>query len=302
MRRAASSGLGTLVGFAVWLAAGAAAGAALDATVTSVQGEAHIDRDAMKQGARVEGGAPIVTSPDARGSVLVGADAVVQFCGDTSLQLREDAGATVVAVSEGTAKTRTGPRASDRPLEIHTPAAVAVIHGTEVSTTIDPLTGATTFAVDEGVVEIRPNGGAPVMLRAGESVTVPQGGPAGAVERIRPDRLADLLDCLEDTLFHAASVERSREAREVKLVEVLVDQDRPDFLPPVSAEPTIFETLPDPTPDAETNVCELDPSSCDPEIAVQASVASGGGEPPIVEPPEPPIPPCGPGPPGEHCL
>jgi hypothetical protein len=289
------------VGLAVWLAAGAAGGAALDATVTSVQGEARIDRESMQQGARVEAGAPIVTSPQARGSVLVGADAVVQFCGDTSLQLREDADATVVAVSEGTAKTRTGPRASDRPLEIHTPAAVAVIHGTEVSTAIDPLTGATTFAVDEGVVEIRPSAGAPVTLRAGESVTIPPGGPAGAVERIRPDRLADLLDCLEDTLFHAASVERSREGREVKLVEAVVSQDLLDDLPPVAAEPPqMMDTLPDLTPDISNDICAIDPSSCDPDIA-EAFVA------PVVEPIPPPagespIPPCGPGPPGEHCF
>jgi hypothetical protein len=296
-RRTRRVGSAVLFGAAVGLAAGGAGAAALDATVTSVQGEARVDRATMTQGARVEGGAPIVTSPDARGSVLVGTDALVQFCGDTSLQLREDADATVVAVSEGTAKTTTGARPSDRPLEIHTPAAVAVIHGTEVSTTIDPVTGATTFSVDEGVVEIRPSGGAPVLLRAGESLTVPPGGPAGAVERIRPDRLADLLDCLEDSLFHTASLERSREAREVKLVEVAVSQDLLDDLPPVASAPPLVDTLPELTPDpVDTNICELDPSSCNPAIAEAF-------EAPVEVPEvEPPLPPCGPGPPGEQCI
>jgi hypothetical protein len=174
-----------------------------------------------------------------------------------------------------------------------------VIHGTEVSTTIDAVTGAAIFAVAEGVVEIRPNRGAPVSLGAGERLTVPPRGPAGPVERISPDRIADRLACLENALFHASAVKRTREALEVTLVDNVVGQDISDTATAPVAAALRLEHPPEPGP-PELDPCTRDPGTC--ETAPDVNPFSAPPPPPPPPPGENPIPPCPPGgPPGEHC-
>jgi hypothetical protein len=241
--------------------------------VTSLQGEATAGGERLGHRSEVPVERVVTTGEGASCSVLVDSMTVVQFCGQTSLVLRADAGGRrrIVEVERGSTKAVVGPRAGDEPFEIHTPAAIALILGTVISTDIDPATGATTFSVEEGSVRVQssdPNVSGSVTVQAGEQVTIEPGRPPGQVRELRSARSAGSTECLADTLFHVGALRTDRAEREEAATETIVDQDvlddpdvslpPPPLLgPPLAPEPQVVQIPLSP--------CQLDPLACMPE-------------------------------------
>jgi hypothetical protein len=224
------------------LAFGQPAGAELSGTVTSVKGDATVGAKSAEIASPVSEGDAIVTGPEAACSVLLDKRALMQLCGRSDVRLRydEERNATIVDVTEGSARALVGPRRADEPLEIHTPTAIAAILGTILSVTVDPVTGDSTFALEEGEVRIqtRPSDSTPgqvIALNAGEQVTVHADGTAGEVQALKRRDFARRKDCMHDRYFHATSIELARLDRENALTRVITDADIPDGgdLPPV---------------------------------------------------------------------
>jgi hypothetical protein len=219
------------------------AGAGLTGTVTSVKGEASVGEHPAEISKRISEGESIVTGPEAACSVLVDERALIQFCGQAAVRLRhdEERNATVVDVTEGSTRTLAGPRLADEPLEIHTPVAIAAILGTILSVSVHPVTGDSTFALEEGRARIQtvdPALGRTIMLDAGEQVTVHADGRASEVQRLTPRDVAKRADCLADRFFHGASVEIARAVRAQAVTDAITGADIPDAgLPPVAAPP-----------------------------------------------------------------
>lgn len=228
------------------LAIGGPAGAQLSGTVTSVKGDATVGAKSAEIASPVSEGDNIVTGPEAACSVLVDKRALVQFCGRSAVRLRhdEERNATVVDVTEGSARALVGPRRADEPLEIHTPTAIAAILGTILSVTVDPVTGDSTFALEEGKVQIqtRPSDPAPgrtITLNAGEQVTVRADGSAEEVQALKLRDLAKRKACMNDRYFHATSIELARLDREDAMTDVIIGADIPGTgdLPPAAGVP-----------------------------------------------------------------
>jgi hypothetical protein len=221
--------------------------AEITAMVTSVEGQANVGEAPVAVHSRLPTDESLETAPGASCSLLVDFDSVVQFCGEASLRVREhDQGeGTVVRLDEGSFKATVGPRPADAPFEIHTPVAVAVILGTVVSTTVDPATGDTTFAVEEGVVRVTssdPSIGGETTLHAGESITVRRGQPPEAAQRLDT---VQVVDCLGNALFRASALRGDRAEREREATDTIVAADIGGLLPPVAAPPALGIELPD---------------------------------------------------------
>jgi hypothetical protein len=255
--------------------------AELDAQVSAVQGDVRVGPEPLEQHQALEEGKRIVAGADGSCSVVLARKALVQFCGQTSVALREGDGerVAVVDVLGGTSRTTTERRAVDDPLEIHTPVGIAIMRGTIVATLVDPVTGETTFAVEEGVIEVRsvdPALGPVVTVRAGEQVTIRAREAPGVVVPIQPGNLADLARCTAG--IRAAAVR----AEAADLTIEIVEDDFPG--PDVATEGPY---LPPPLPSQPPGVCQEPSGGC-----------PGGGS----EAPRPAIPPPCVGKEGEHCT
>jgi len=254
------------------LAIGGPAGAEISGTVTSVKGDAAVGAKSAEIASPVSEGDKIVTGPEAACSVLVDKRALIQFCGKAAVRLRheEERNATIVDVTEGSARALVGPRRADEPLEIHTPTAIAAILGTILSVTVDPVTGDSTFALEEGKVQIQtqpsdPALGRIITLNAGEQVTVHADGSADEVQALKLRDIAKRTRCMDDRYFHSTSIEIARLDRENAVTTVITGADIPDAddLPPVTAVPVPpleppggMDQLFDPIPD---HACGIDP-------------------------------------------
>jgi hypothetical protein len=263
------------------LAPAARAWAELDAQVSAVQGDVRVGPEPVEQHQALEPGKRIVSGVDGSCSVLLERKALVQFCGQTSVALREREGEQVamVEVLGGTSRTTTERRAPGDPLEIHTPVAIATMRGTIVATRVDPATGETTFAVEEGVIEVRsadPTLAAVVTVRAGEQVTIRAGEAPGTVVPVQPGNLADLARCTAG--IRAAALR----AEAAELTSEIVEDDFPG--PDVATE---GPALPPPLPTELPGVCQEPSGGC-----------PGGG----TEAPRPALPPPCVGKEGEHCT
>jgi hypothetical protein len=296
------------------LAIGGPAGAEISGTVTSVKGNAVVGANSAEIASPVAEGDSIVTGPEAACSVLVDKRALIQFCGKAAVRLRheEERNATIVDVTEGSARALVGPRRADEPLEIHTPTAIAAILGTILSVTVDPVTGDSTFALEEGKVQIEtqpsdPTLGRSITLNAGEQVTVHADGSADEVQALKLRDIAKRTDCMDDRYFHSTSIEIARLDRENAVTDAITSADIPDpgGLPPVGAgpEPPLeppggSDQLFDPIPD---DACGIGPF-CTGDFDFP--------EPDPYDPPERTIPDdnpqrpgrCTSGIPGEHCF
>lgn len=240
-----SLALTVLLAVGTW-AASSPVSADISATVTSVTGDASIGAKPAELSGLVSEGENIETGPEASCSLLVDQRSLVQFCGQASVRLRhdEERNATILDVSEGSTRALVGPRSAGEPLEIHTPVAIASILGTILSVTVDPATGDSTFALEEGEVQIQTQTRDPALsrtitLRAGEQVTIRADQLPGEVQRLKLQDLARRADCLDDRFFHGASLEVAREDRARALTDEITRADIPSDLPPVGAPPTV---------------------------------------------------------------
>jgi hypothetical protein len=289
------------------LAVSAPAGASITGTVTSVEGDASVGESPAEMSSLVSKGESIVTGPDASCSVLVDRRSLLQFCGEAAVRLDHDAqrNATILEVMEGSTRTLVGPRPADEPLEIHTPVAIAVILGTVLSVTVDPATGDSTFALEEGKARIEtrdPTLGRSFTLNAGEQVTVYADGRAS---KAQPFDLRDVFgrkDCMDDSFFHAASLEIARKERYQELTDEITRMDIPG---PDVAAPGPEETPFDPPDRDPFNPCN-DPCGCSavctgniPTSTTGNGNGDGNGGTTSKRSRRPP--PCG-GVPGEHCY
>jgi len=195
--------------------------AEISGTVTSVKGDTSVGANPAEIASTVTEGESIVTGPEAACSLLVDRRSLVQFCGKAAVRLRHDEqrGATIVDVMEGSTRALVGPRAAGEPLEIHTPVAIAAILGTVLSVDVDPVTGDSTFALEQGTVEIRtqtsdPTRSRTITLSAGEQVTVHKDGTADEVQRLELQDVAGRAECMKDLhvtpVWIARATERKR--------------------------------------------------------------------------------------------
>jgi hypothetical protein len=169
------------------------------------------------------------------------------------------------------------------PLEIHTPVAIAEIRGTIVSVTVDPATGDSTFALEEGEARIGPrdpSGGKAVTLEAGQQVTFRANGQVAVVEPLQAQDIAQRAGCLDDFHHRGASARLARAEREAAATEEIVAIDIQEFaLPPVGAGGATDQTIPVDTKELSPVTCVCCPGSvCDPDV------------PDIVKPKPPPPP------------
>ena len=142
-------------------------------------------------------------------SILVDQDAVVELCGQTSLVLKrdKDSNRRIVKLEAGEIRVVVEPRQFDERIEIHTPSAIALLLGTIVHVSIDPVTGATTISSAESKVAVRssnPDVRGTTVVGESEQVTV-QPGEAPPTERkkLNKEQVSELGGCLVD--FHSAA-------------------------------------------------------------------------------------------------
>lgn len=183
------------------------------ATVTSVAGSATAGAGARGLALRsaVARDEAIETEADGKLSLLVGGDAAVDLCGDTRLAFEDRGKADVVRVESGELRAFVAPRAADARLEIHTPAAVAVILGTIVHTSVDPLTGSTRFVSRDNPVRVQsaiPGVQGQTTICCGEEVTVEKGAKPSAKRKLDAKQLAALGGCFEGLADAAAASDR----------------------------------------------------------------------------------------------
>jgi hypothetical protein len=276
----------TLIGVtatAIYLASAQPVRAEIEAILTAVEGHAQLEDRAIMLHGRVLTDENLATGPDSSCSVLVDRETVVQFCGRTSMQFREDSArkTTIVQIDEGSARTIVQPRSADEPLEIHTPIAVAVIVGTVLTTTVDPVTGDTTFAVESGTIRVRSSDPAvteTITVSEGERVTVRRGQPPGRIEPLHSDDLVSR-SCVSE--LRMASLRGARESLESEVTDDITKQDIPG-LTEVSGPPP---RIPPHEPPLPSSPCEVYPLLCNPPTLL------------LPAPPEP----CAPGGAGDHC-
>ncbi len=140
--------------------------------------------------APVRAGERIETGPDARARLFVsGGDAEVALGGNSSYTVtQDDAAGNFVAQLEtglmrlrGLVKAKVGKR-----FEVRTPAAVTSVRGTDFS--IARTAAGDVVQVYSGVVAVTPPaGGAEVLLKAGEQLSVPVQGPWPVPQRFNAD-------------------------------------------------------------------------------------------------------------------
>jgi hypothetical protein len=288
------------------LAMSGPAAAEVSGTVTSVKGDTSVGAKPAEIASLVSEGESIVTGPEGACSLLVDKRSLVQFCGQAAVRLSydEERGATIVNVTEGTTRALVGPRAADEPLEIHTPVAIAAILGTILSVEVDPVTGDSTFALEQGKVQIRtqtsdPTRSRTITLNAGEQVTVHKDGIADEVQRLELQDVAGRADCMND--LHAAPIWIARADREEEVTEKITGLDIADMgLPPVAAPP------PGDLADLDRPIDQWGENPGDIVGVVDIEPPVDGPGTRTVDPPEPPRsrrpPPCTGGIPGEHCF
>jgi hypothetical protein len=133
----------TLLALLVLPAGTALAAAQLTTAIGTTSGD-----DALEGRADVADGEELETDEDGGCSVLVDGDALMEVCGNTSLQLARKGGASdgsrVVKLERGAIRMVVEPRLGEEKIEIHTPAAIATVLGTILYVSVD-ANGVTTI-------------------------------------------------------------------------------------------------------------------------------------------------------------
>jgi hypothetical protein len=267
---------------------GSLALAASEVRVTAVEGDATADGEALRMHGEVQAGEELEVGDDGRCSVLLAEAAVLQFCNRARLRVGEGGDANRVRLDSGELKATVGPRPAGQPLEIHTPAAIAIILGTVIHVKVDADTGDTVVSSLESKIRIQSsNSLVPgfVVIDAGEQVTIRRGEAPQNKRKFDVGSFSQSGSCTFDEGFHYAASRAQRATQSRTLMEEIAYQDvPPDLLPPVAAGPT-ERTLPPPNP-----LDELPVEACLPGLCTE--LGAGG-----VPPPEPCV-----GTPGDHCA
>lgn len=265
--------------------------AGVQGTVTSLEGEAVVGSERARLNKPIAEGEAIVTEEGASCSVLLDRSSLIQFCGQGAVRVRTDAArnATILEVEKGTTRALVEKREPGSPLEIHTPLAIAEIRGTVVSVTVDPATGDSTFALEEGEVRIAPRDpakGPAVTLRAGQQITFRAAGGPPMAEALQLQEMATRANCLDDVFHRDASARIASADREIASTTEILESDLEAFvLPPVGSggggPPTIPPSMVQ-NPPAPRTVCGVG------SVCGEVEVNPGRLPPPLPPPPLPP--------------
>ncbi len=278
MRNSCSAILVLAGALAVGSATAPSADTATVATVTSVAGSATAGAESRGLALRsaVADNEAVETEADGKLSLLVASDAAVDMCGDTRLAVEKRGNAEILRVASGELRAFVAPRAADARLEIHTPAAVAVILGTIVHTSVDPLTGDTRFTSRDNPVRVQsaiPGVDGQVTICCGETVSVDKGGKPSAKRKLDARELAALGECFEGLADAAAASDRL--AAERSALDRMAEADASTSpLPPVGSA-----DMPDAPVDAAQpgDVCY--PPDCGATPQQQEPLRDPGGSP-----------------------
>jgi hypothetical protein len=208
----------------IWISLGLLVGAP-GASADDVAGQITASTGVIEggeQGALGEG-EHVNLGDDGGCSILVDEDSLVELCGDTSLVLRKEKDRRVVTLDRGEIRLVVEPRAFDKRVEIHTPAAIATLLGTIVHVSVDAA-GITTISSAESKISIRssdPEVRGTTVIDTSEQVTVAVGeAPPAIALRLEPEQIASLGGCLID--FHSAALGRDVAAHSLEVTERLV--------------------------------------------------------------------------------
>ena len=235
-------------------AGGALAAAQLTAAVGTTSGD-----DALEGRGGVADGEDLETTEDGGCSVLVDGDALMEVCGNTSLQLSRKGGASdgsrVVKLDRGAIRMVVEPRLGEEKIEIHTPAAIATVLGTILHVAVD-ANGVTTITSEVSRVLVEsanPSVQGKTTLDGGQQIVIQPGQapPKRPVELSR-QKAGGLGGCLLD--FRAAALRSDRAAAaRLEIDATVADDVAVASLPQVTAElflePQVSATvddLPDP--------------------------------------------------------
>jgi hypothetical protein len=196
----------------VLLVAGAAPAAETAARVTAVVGGANLGDAALDRSVPVGEDAPIETADDGNCAMLVDEDALVELCASTIMTLtrRPDTGQRVVKIDGGTTRIVVEPRLVGERIEIHTPAAIAIIMGTTVIVEVDRVTGETKFTADNPVriLSNDPSVTDSAVSSNMEQVTISPGEGPSQPKKIDRRALENLAACLVDLHGVAVALDR----------------------------------------------------------------------------------------------
>ena len=136
--------------------------------------------------------------------MLVDDDIVVQLCERTKLVLRSDSeqGRRIIQVDSGSVHVIAAPRLAEERVEIHTPAAIAVLLGTIVHVIVDAATGDSTITSTHCAVRVRRASARydqETTLNPSQQITVRSGAPPPANPRqLGRRQMAELTTCIGD--------------------------------------------------------------------------------------------------------
>jgi hypothetical protein len=239
-------------GIGIWVSVLLGAGVALadepGAQVTAVVGDAVVGSGRLLANhSGIGDDEEIRMGEDGGCSLLVGDDALIEMCENTSVVLERDdrTGRRRVRVAAGEIRIIVDPRVAEERIEIHTPAAIATILGTIVHVAVDPATGDTTISSAQSTVRVEnsdPSVKGSTTVAALEQITVKRGeAPPSRPRRLAREEIAALGGCLVD--FHAAARKLARDdawLHAVERIAIIDGAETPWNPPPGPAAPAEF--------------------------------------------------------------
>lgn len=172
--------------------------------VTSVIGDTRASDAQLAGGGAVAEQERVATGEDGKCSMLVDDDIVLQLCERTKLVLRSDSEQSrrIIQVDAGSVHVIAAPRLAEERVEIHTPAAIAVLLGTIVHVIVDAATGDSTITSMHSAVRVRSASerfDQETTLNPAQQITVRSGEPPPAnPQQLGRRQIAKLTTCVAD--------------------------------------------------------------------------------------------------------
>lgn len=216
-----------------------------DTVLTAAEGNVSLNGTAAVQSDSVAVGDTVSVEGSGIASVLVGDTAVVRMCHGAALGFGNDTGAGPSALNlrGGQVKVSAGKRPTESPLEIHTPAAIATLMGTEVHVSVDEENGSTTITSLEHQIRIAGATAADTkVISPGEKISISGEGVVGEVESADAADLAFSSDCLDDKRFRIAAVKAAVRQYADKSLAQIAAMDTEVDVPQVAAGPPLIPT------------------------------------------------------------
>lgn len=250
------------------------------------------ERDDDEPMPELDSARPLEIPENGKCSVLIAGNVVVSLCNGASASFPppRPSGPRVIDLEKGHLKANVGEQPAGRPLEIHTPAAIATLMGTVVHLAVDPDSGDSVISSIENRIRVEshdPEIEGFVILEPGEQVTVATGARPGRVRRIDMASFASSSDCLDDDAIRKLAAARAQQSRQRMTLAIVTGRDIPlTGLDPVSAGPGVRAL-------AATRI-ETATASCIPGTSCSSNPVQAPSQPvtvpPLVIAPAPPAP------------